>query len=65
MAEDRLSENRFWRDETGQDLTEYALLLAFVCLGSAAMFLNEGNSVAGIWKFGNNLISNANKAAGS
>jgi Flp pilus assembly pilin Flp len=60
-----MSEGGFWRDESGQDLTEYALLLAFVCLGSAAMFLNEGNSVAGIWTFGNALISNANRAASS
>ena len=28
---------RFVRDEQGQDLIEYTLLLAFVCLASAAV----------------------------
>jgi Flp pilus assembly pilin Flp len=60
-----MSEDRFWRDESGQDLTEYSLLLAFVCLGSAGIFLVQGNSIAGIWTFGNSLISNANRAAAS
>ena len=29
----------FWQDEAGQDLIEYTLLLAFVALASAALFL--------------------------
>lgn len=27
----------FWQDEAGQDLIEYSLLLAFICLISAAI----------------------------
>lgn len=27
----------FWQDEAGQDLVEYSLLLAFICLISAAI----------------------------
>jgi Flp pilus assembly pilin Flp len=33
---------KFWRDEQGQDLVEYALLVAFVALASAAIFLGDG-----------------------
>ena len=29
----------FWNDEQGQDLIEYTLLMAFVALASAALFL--------------------------
>ena len=30
---------KFVREEEGQDLVEYTLLLAFVCLASAALFI--------------------------
>ena len=56
---------RFVREEEGQDLVEYTLLLAFVCLASAALFINAGNSVGGIWKQANTLLQNANTAAAS
>ena len=54
---------RFVRDEQGQDLVEYTLLLAFVCLASAALFINAGNSLAGIWTQSNKVVSNANSVA--
>jgi len=56
---------RFVREEEGQDLVEYTLLLAFVCLASAALFINAGNSVGGIWKQANTLLTNANTVAAS
>ena len=31
---------RFWQEEEGQDLIEYTLLLAFVALASASLFLS-------------------------
>jgi Flp pilus assembly pilin Flp len=37
------------RDEQGQDLIEYTLLLAFVALASAALFIGTGGSVSTIW----------------
>ena len=40
---------QFVRDEEGQDLVEYTLLLAFVCLASAALFINAGTSLGTIW----------------
>lgn len=53
----------FWQDESGQDLVEYSLLLAFVCLASAAMFIGVGRNVTGIWKFTNNQMQQAYCAA--
>jgi len=55
--------NNFLRDEQGQDLIEYTLLLAFVALASAALFIGAGNSVKGIWTATNTQLSSANSAA--
>jgi Flp pilus assembly pilin Flp len=49
----------FWRDEGGQDLIEYTLLLAFVALSSAALFSNAGSSVSKIWSVSNTTLSTA------
>jgi Flp pilus assembly pilin Flp len=54
---------RFIRDEQGQDLIEYTLLLAFVCLASAALFIGAGNTLAGIWSTTNTILVNANSLA--
>ena len=54
---------RFVRDEQGQDLIEYTLLLAFVCLASAALFIGAGTSLKAIWNTANQTIANANVAA--
>jgi Flp pilus assembly pilin Flp len=53
----------FLRDEQGQDLIEYTLLLAFVALASAALFITAGTSVNGIWTTASKQLSNANTAA--
>jgi Flp pilus assembly pilin Flp len=55
--------NNFLRDEQGQDLIEYTLLLAFVALASAALFIGAGNSVKGIWSTTNSQLVAANSAA--
>ena len=54
---------RFVREEQGQDLVEYTLLLAFVCLASAALFINAGASLATIWTDTNAIASRAASAA--
>jgi Flp pilus assembly pilin Flp len=53
----------FLKNEQGQDLIEYTLLMAFIALASAAIFVNAGGSVAGIWGSASNQLSNA--AAGA
>jgi len=55
--------NRFWRDEEGQDLIEYTLLVAFVCLATAALFVNSGGSLSGIWITANSQLGAANTSA--
>ena len=54
---------RFFGDEEGQDLIEYTLLLAFVCLASAALFISAGGSVSGIWTLANSDLASANTSA--
>lgn len=56
---------RMVRDEQGQDLVEYTLLLAFVALASAALFINAGGSINGIWGVASTSLASANVAAGS
>jgi Flp pilus assembly pilin Flp len=53
----------FLRDERGQDLIEYTLLLAFVGLLSAALFVSAGGSVSGIWSATNSQLDAANTSA--
>lgn len=53
----------FLRDEQGQDLIEYTLLLAFVAMASAALFIGAGNSVSGIWSVTNSQLVVANTSA--
>jgi Flp pilus assembly pilin Flp len=40
----------FLQDESGQDLIEYTLILAFVALASAAIFTTAGGHVKSIWE---------------
>jgi Flp pilus assembly pilin Flp len=55
--------NEFLRDEQGQDLIEYTLLLAFVALASAALFIGAGGSIQGIWTVTNTQLVAANTSA--
>jgi Flp pilus assembly pilin Flp len=45
--------------EAGQDLIEYSLLIAFVALASAALFINTGGSVKGIWSTTESQLAHA------
>jgi Flp pilus assembly pilin Flp len=47
----------------GQDLIEYTLLMAFVALASAALFIGAGGSISGIWTTTNSQLSAANSTA--
>lgn len=55
----------FMQDDQGQDLIEYTLLLAFVALASAAVFIGAGTSITGIWTAANTRLANANALAAS
>ncbi len=51
-----------WNEEQGQDLIEYTLLMAFIALASAALFLGTGTSLKGIWTTTNTSMETANGA---
>jgi Flp pilus assembly pilin Flp len=53
----------FFQDEQGQDLIEYTLLMAFVALASAALFIGAGGSISGIWTSTNTQLTSANSSA--
>jgi Flp pilus assembly pilin Flp len=55
----------FLRDDHGQDLIEYTLLLAFVCLATAALFISSGGSLSAIWVTANSQLTTANAASAS
>jgi Flp pilus assembly pilin Flp len=52
-----------WNDDQGQDLIEYTLLMAFVALASAALFISSGTSVSKIWSSTNTQLASAASAA--
>ena len=52
-----------WHDEQGQDLIEYTLLMAFVALASAALFIGAGASIKGIWSVTNSQLAAASTQA--
>jgi Flp pilus assembly pilin Flp len=58
-----ISIKKFTCDEQGQDLIEYTLLLAFVALASAAIFIGTGSSISGIWGSSNAQLTSANSSA--
>lgn len=51
---------RFFRDETGQDLIEYLLLIAFVALAGAATFIGMSGNTNSIWSAANSRLAAAN-----
>ena len=53
----------FLREEEGQDLVEYSLLMGFVALAAAAIFPNVAGSINLIWAIASNHLSNAASAA--
>ncbi len=52
-----------WNNDEGQDLIEYTLLMAFVALASAALFIGAGGSISGIWTVSNSQLAAASSSA--
>ena len=53
----------FWQSEQGQDLIEYTLLVAFVALSSAALFIWAGTTIKGLWSVSNSQLAAASTSA--
>lgn len=49
----------FFDEDSGQDLIEYTLLIAFLALASVGLFLNSGTSVSQTWSSANSVLSAA------
>jgi Flp pilus assembly pilin Flp len=49
----------FVREDSGQDLIEYTLLVAFVALTSAGLFLGSGANVEQAWSSANSVLTTA------
>jgi Flp pilus assembly pilin Flp len=45
----RVLMRRFWRSECGQDMVEWAILVALVAIGSAALMSRSGGSISNVW----------------
>lgn len=50
---------RFLKDEAGQDLVEYTLLLAAIALAGAAIFIGMNPLIQSLWTIANSRLSNA------
>ncbi len=48
---------KFLRDGQAQDLIEYTLIMAFVALASAGLFIGAGGSTSAIWASANTTLS--------
>ena len=55
--------NQFVREEDGQDMVEYALLLAFIGLAGAALLGGIGTNIKSIWNSVSLKVSNATATA--
>jgi Flp pilus assembly pilin Flp len=51
--------NSFLRDETGQDLIEFVLLIVFVLIASTIILTQTGSSMVPVWVAGNATVANA------
>jgi len=55
--------NAFWREEDGQDLVEYSLLLAFIALGAVTILTSTSTSLNKLWSTIANTLSSAATSA--
>jgi len=53
----------FWREEEGQDLIEYSLLITFIAIACAALIGSGRPMVNGIWGTANSELAVANTSA--
>lgn len=53
----------FWKEEEGQDLIEYSLLICFIAI-ACLYFVSQGHDpVNGVWTTANKAVTNAGSAA--
>jgi Flp pilus assembly pilin Flp len=57
--------NGFCKEEDGQDLVEYSLLLAFLALATIGLLTNARTSLNGLWGTVATSLNTANTTAAS
>ena len=50
---------RLWKEEEGQDLTEYALLLVLIALAAVAVMGTLGNAINNVFSSGASTLGSA------
>ena len=48
---------RLWKKDDGGDVSEYTLLITFLLLVSACLFLSSASNVSSVWQAANSFIS--------
>jgi Flp pilus assembly pilin Flp len=56
--------NSLWQEESGQDMVEYALLLAFVALAAVTILGSVKSQVGSFWSQVNTQLKTATTTAG-
>jgi pilus assembly protein Flp/PilA len=51
---------RLWKEEEGQDLTEYALLLVLIALAAIVVMSSLGSAVNAVFSRGASTLNSAN-----
>lgn len=46
-----------WKKEHGGDVSEYTLLISFLLLVSACLFLSSASNVSSVWQAANSFMS--------
>lgn len=54
----------FWQEEDGQDLVEYALLMAFIALAAVAVLTTIQTNITKLWNSVSNALADAVTVAG-
>ena len=52
-----------WREEDGQDLIEYSLLITFIAIATAALVGSGQNAIRAIWTTSNSNLQAANSGS--
>jgi Flp pilus assembly pilin Flp len=50
---------RLWKEEEGQDLTEYALLLVLIALAAIVVMSNLGSAINKVFSSGSSQLNSA------
>jgi Flp pilus assembly pilin Flp len=48
---------RLWKNDDGGDVSEYTLLVTFLLLVSACLFLSSASNVSSVWQAANSFMS--------